>query len=236
MITLYGFGPAPGLPDLSPFVIKTMLMLKLAGLDFVVDVKGFRKAPKGKLPYVDDNGVVIADSTLIRFHLEKNRGVDLDGGLSERERAQSWAIEKLCEDNLLWIVAARRWNNDDNFRRGLGPYFDKLLPPPLRAPAKWFMRRKMAYRFWEQGVGRFTVDELDEIGRRDVAALATLIGDGPFLMGERPCAADATVFATLTLLMDPATDCRSRDTALAAPALVAYRARIMRNYFPQLGA
>ena len=32
MITLYGFGPLFGLPDPSPFVLKTMTQLKMAGL------------------------------------------------------------------------------------------------------------------------------------------------------------------------------------------------------------
>ena len=46
MITLYTFGPYFGLPDASPFVIKAMLLLKFAGLDYHEDRGGFRKAPK----------------------------------------------------------------------------------------------------------------------------------------------------------------------------------------------
>jgi len=34
VITLYCFGPAPGLPDLSPYVTKAMLLLKFAGLAY----------------------------------------------------------------------------------------------------------------------------------------------------------------------------------------------------------
>lgn len=71
MITLYGFGPAFGLPDPSPFVIKVEALLKMAGLAFRTDTTGFRKAPKRKLPYIDDDGTLIADSTFIRWHIEK---------------------------------------------------------------------------------------------------------------------------------------------------------------------
>lgn len=234
MLKIYGFGPAPGLPDWSPYVIKAMTLLKMAGVDYVVDTTGFRKAPKGKLPYIDDNGVVVDDSTFIRLHLEKARGVDFDAGLSAPERAQSWAVEKMCEGHLLWIVARCRWQDDNNFARGIGAFFDKMLPAPTRAFGKWAIRRNLVKRFWLQGIGRFNEAELAVLGGRDVDALAALIGEKPFLMGENPCAADAAVFATLALLMDPATASPTRDAALAKPNLVAYRDRMMGRFFPEL--
>jgi Glutathione S-transferase N-terminal domain len=78
MITLYTFGPYFGLPDTSPFVIKAMLLLKFAGLEYGEDRGGYGKAPKGKLPYLDDDGLIVADSTFIRFHIEKKYGFDFD--------------------------------------------------------------------------------------------------------------------------------------------------------------
>lgn len=64
MITLYGFGRNFGLPDPSPFVTKAEVLLKMSGLTFQRDDTGFNKAPKGKLPYIDDNGTIIADFDL----------------------------------------------------------------------------------------------------------------------------------------------------------------------------
>jgi glutathione S-transferase len=95
MITLYTFGPAFGLPDPSPFVTKAEMLLKLASLPYRTEASmaAFRKAPKGKLPYIDDNGTIVADSTFIRWHIEKKYGFDFDAGYDVRERATAWAVE-----------------------------------------------------------------------------------------------------------------------------------------------
>src|SRR5919108_3600051 len=82
MITLSAFGPAFGLPDPSPFVTKAEMLLKLSGLPYRTDTTGFRRAPKGKLPYIDDDGTIVADSTFIRRHLEQKHRIDFDPGLS----------------------------------------------------------------------------------------------------------------------------------------------------------
>ena len=68
MIALYGFGPAMGLPEISPFVTKAHILLRMAGLQYETstNVGGFLKAPKGKLPYMRDGAAVVSDSTLIR--------------------------------------------------------------------------------------------------------------------------------------------------------------------------
>jgi hypothetical protein len=69
-----------GLPDGSPFVIKAKLLLNSLALEYSEDRGGYRKAPKGKLPYTNDNGIIVADSTFIRFHIEKKYGFDFDAG------------------------------------------------------------------------------------------------------------------------------------------------------------
>jgi glutathione S-transferase len=109
MITLYTFGPYFGLPDPSPFVIKAMLLLKFAGLEYSEDRGGFSKAPKGKLPYINDDGLIVPDSTFIRFHIEKKYGFDFDAGLTPEQRAVAWAAEKMCEEHLHWALVASRW-------------------------------------------------------------------------------------------------------------------------------
>jgi glutathione S-transferase len=117
MITLYTFGPYFGLPDGSPFVIKAMLLLKFTGLEYSEDRGGYGKAPKGKLPYINDDGLIVADSTFVRFHIEKKYGFDFDAGLAPEQRAVAWATEKMCEEHLYFALVATRWCNDANFAK-----------------------------------------------------------------------------------------------------------------------
>ena len=131
MITLYTFGPAWGLPDPSPFVTKAIVLLKMAGLPFETDTSGFRKAPRGKLPYIRDGGEVISNSTLIRLHLEQRHNIDFERGLTPEQRGVAWAAEKMCEDHLYWFTVQLRWLDGDNFERGPLRFFD-AVPAPLR--------------------------------------------------------------------------------------------------------
>jgi glutathione S-transferase len=142
MITLFSFGPYFGLPDGSPFVIKAMLLLKFAGVEYTEDRGGFGKAPKGKLPYINDDGLIVADSTFIRFHIEKKYGFDFDAGLAPEQGAVAWAIEKMCEEHLYFALLATRWLDDANFAKGPAQFF-KAVPMPLRPIVQSLVRRKV---------------------------------------------------------------------------------------------
>lgn len=71
MITVYNFGPQFGLPDPSPFCMKAMVQIKMAGQRYERKDCDPRKAPKGKAPFITDDGQTIADTSFIRWHLEK---------------------------------------------------------------------------------------------------------------------------------------------------------------------
>jgi Glutathione S-transferase N-terminal domain len=160
MITLYAFGPGFGMPDPSPFVTKAEVLLKMAGLAYRTDTTGFRKAPKGKLPYIDDNGQRIADSTFIRWHLERKYQVDFDKGVSAEQRAIGWAFEKMAEDNLYWALVDARWFDEDNFAKGPVNFF-RSIPAPMRPLIIAFVRRQLRRALHGQGMGRHTRAEIE---------------------------------------------------------------------------
>ena len=78
MITLYGFGAGFGLPEIGPFVTKTEVQLKMAGVAYRKEKARPPASPKGQLPYIDDDAQRIADSTFIRAHIERKYGFVCD--------------------------------------------------------------------------------------------------------------------------------------------------------------
>lgn len=67
------------------------MLLKLAGLPYQTNTRGFTRAPKGKLPYIDDGGPIVADSTLIRLHIERKYGFDFDRNLTAQQKGMPGA-------------------------------------------------------------------------------------------------------------------------------------------------
>jgi glutathione S-transferase len=232
MITLFSFGPAFGLPDPSPFVMKTEVQLKMAGLPYRQERAAPPAAPKGKVPFIDDNGVRIGDSTFIRANIEKAYGVDLDAGLSIEQRARAWAIERMLEDHLYFALIHVRWVNDANFAKGPAHFFDGV-PEAMRAQLQSEARERVRGKLDGHGLGRHTDAEIIQLGARSIAALAVMLGDGPFLMGSEPSGSDATAFGMIASVLTPYFDTRLRDAALAHPNLVQYNERMMQRYYPE---
>ena len=111
MIILYGFGAGFGLPEISPFVTKTEVQLKMAGLAYRKERARPPASPKGQLPYIDDAGARVADSTFIRAHIEAKYGFDFDAGAGTAPRAQAWAFERLIEHHVYWGLVGARGSN-----------------------------------------------------------------------------------------------------------------------------
>ncbi|QUD86205.1 glutathione S-transferase C-terminal domain-containing protein [Phenylobacterium montanum] len=232
MITLYTFGTNFGLPDPSPFVLKTEVQLKMAGLDYRSQLGGLPTAPKGKLPYIDDDGVVVADSVFIRAYLEKTYGIDFDAGVSPGRRALAWTVERMVEDHLYFVMLHARWTDDENFAKGPAHFFD-AVPEPMREEVRRQARERVAQNLHGQGLGRHSPEEIGDVAARSIAALSELLGGLPYLGGEKPCGADASLFGLLAGVMTPLFDTSIRRAALSHDNLVAYERRMMAQYYPE---
>ncbi|MDB5392918.1 MAG: glutathione S-transferase [Rhodospirillales bacterium] len=233
MITLRVSGRLFGLPDASPFVTKAEMLLKLAGLPYATEIGDLRAAPRGKLPWLEDDGVVVPDSTLIRFHIERKYAFDFDKGLLAPERGVAWAVEKLLEDHFYWAMLDARWMNDENFAKGPAQFFSGV-PEPARASVMEKARALVATNLKGHGMGRYSQNEIAALAKRALGSVTAILGDRPYLMGERPCGADASVFAFVTGALCPLFTTPLVDLAASRQNLVDYRDRLMGQYFPEM--
>lgn len=234
MLVLYTFGPALGLPDPSPFVLKTMLQLGMAGIPFESRA-GFialMRAPKGHLPYIrDEDGSVVADSSFIRDHIEKTRGVDLDAGHDAHARALGWALEKMLEDNVYFALAHNRWLRPAGFEATRQALFGHL-PGPIAGLIATLARRRVRGQLAAQGMAQHNDMEVDLLADRGFQSAATLLGTKPYLLGDKPAAVDATLAAFSAEAAADAYPGQLRNAVRGRPTLLAHRDRVMQAFAP----
>jgi glutathione S-transferase len=226
MLTLYGFGPLFGLPDPSPFVLKTMTQLKMAGLPFAFEHATPQEAPKGKIPFIRDGETVLGDSVFILDHLKRAHGVDLDAHLDPHQRSLGWALERMLEDHLYWAIVHARWAVDENFEKGPAQFFAGM-PDTVKRERQAGVKQTL----YGQGFGRHEPGEIADLAARDFAAASDLLAGKPFLFGERPCSMDATLFAFTASAATPFFDTTIRQAAERYPNLVDYQWRMMDRYY-----
>jgi glutathione S-transferase len=103
----------------------------------------------------------------------------------------------------------------------------------MRAAVVEDVQGRVAESMRVAGLARHAPDEIVELGARSLSALSLILGDQPYLMGERPCSLDATTFAALAGLMTPFFDSPLRQRALQFKNLAAYVDRMMARYYPE---
>jgi glutathione S-transferase len=231
MIILHGFGQGFGLPEISPFVTKTEVQLKMAGLAYRKERAMPPASPKGQLPYIDDNGQNIADSTFIRAHIERKYGFDFDAGLDRQQRAQAWAFERMIEHHVYWAMVGARWVDPENFAKGPTHFFDGA-PEHVRDKLREDAQFRVAENYLLSGLGRHAPDDDVELAVRSLFALSVQLADKAYLMGDKPCGTDATAFGALAGILTPFFDSQLRERTQQFSNLTAYVDRMMLAYYP----
>ena len=192
MITLITFAPAFGLIAASPFCVKAIWLLNMSGLPWQrEDTANPRSMPKQKLPAIRVGDKLIPDSDNIRSYLE-SRGTNFDTGLSDMEKANSRAFMRMAEEHIYFHLVLARWGDEAVWPLIRDTYFAQI-PKPLRGFVTAKLRRVCLQGMDRQGLGRLTPQERSERLEPDLRAITTRLWQGPFLFGDQPTAADASV-------------------------------------------
>ena len=235
MLILHQFQRTWGIPNLSPFCCKIETYLRMADIDYEIRPTLPFRAPKGKLPYIDDDGLTLADSRFIISHL-KSSYKDLDNELTHSESAISIAMQRLLEEHLFWIALYSRWQyTDDNWKINKQAIFGGL-PPVIRDMVANRWRQKIKQQIFGHGTGRHRPEEIFALGQHDIDALSAHLGNQPYFLGDQPTALDASAFGLLINIIGCPIESPLKDFGLSKTNLVDYVARVGQEFYPELQA
>ncbi|MEL6453911.1 MAG: glutathione S-transferase family protein [Cyanobacteria bacterium J06623_5] len=231
MITLYQFEPSLGIRCPSPICLKLETYLRMVELPYQVAANAnVLKAPKKKLPYIVDDGKVVADSGFIINYLKATYGDPLDAHLSPQPQGAMLGMRRLIEEHLYWIAFYYRWADDNNWQV-IKKVFFETVPMPFRLFVPTLVRRSAMRDLYGQGIGRHSADEVFELGCENIRAISHFLSDRSYLMGDQPTSLDATGYGMLANLISVSIDSRLKDYTLGFENLVAYCDRMHNRYW-----
>lgn len=236
MIKLYQVPPVWGIPSISPACMKLETWLRIAEIPYQVELPDLATAPKGKIPYIDDDGIRMGDSTLIIERLKVKYDKDLDRDLSDAERAVSLAFRRMLKENFYWVIGHSRYLDEKNwasYREMMMNLLAPNQPPEIQQHVIEGLRATVLGQLKAQGMGRHTSEEAAQIGIEDVKAIADYLGDKPYFMCSKPTLVDATIYAYLGNIMFLPLDSPLKDYGFSRQNLMDYLHRMQERYFPE---
>jgi glutathione S-transferase len=232
-VKLFQFPRMFAIPNLSPFCCKLETWLRIAQIPYeVVDTPDPRKGPKGKLPFIEDDGVRIADSSRIIDHLVKTRGVDPDARLDVGQRATAVLVQRTLEEHYAFVLAYTHLLRDEGFRHTKNR-FDSV-PGLIRPLVSALVQRQIRGLLWTQGILRHSDEEIVESALRDWRAVLAVMSQGPFFFGDEATGVDAIVFGTLATTVLTPIESPIRDFLRSQAGCLAYAERMRAQFFPEL--
>jgi glutathione S-transferase len=226
-----------GTPNMSPFCAKLETYLRMTEIPYRTASSGIlRGAPKGKIPWVELDGTTLGDSQLVIEELERRLVAEgkraLDGGLSPRDAALARVVRRTIEEAYYFVGLYARWQTDAGYEV-VRDEFRKLVPAAIAVP---IVRRAFRRKLHQQGTGRHAPDEAMAMGAADLEAIAELLGDKPFVLGDAPHVVDCALYAFVEAALGPPIDNAVRRAIAGRANLVDYRARIRGRWWKDLPA
>jgi len=232
MITLYQYAPAFGLSNVSSFCAKVETLLRMANLAYKQEyLFETDKMPKGKLPVIEEDGQMIADSTFITAYLAEKHDFDADASLDEFYKAASRVTRVMIEERLYWCVVYANWIDETNWPTVKAEFF-AAVPEAMRDQVAEEVREHVRADLYAHGVGRHSQEEVYDLGTGDIAALAALLCDKPYFMGDEPTLLDATAHGILTSILIPQLTGPLKAETEKHANLIAFVDRMNQAFYP----
>ena len=234
MIKLHQFPAAFGVPNASIFCMKVETYLRMAGLEYeTVTVLDPSKTPKGKAPFLEDKGNIIADSHFIVEYLQKEYGDPLGEGLDDATRARHNVLRHMIEEHLYFALVHECWIVPENAEIMKDTFFAPV-PKLIRNLVFAKAQKNLSKALYRQGMGRHSRDDIVTLAKDDINDMALWLGDSLFYGGEIPREIDCVTYAAATNLLKVPGTSPVFDHARTHDNLKTYVARMDQRVFPEL--
>ena len=140
----------------------------------------------------------------------------------------------MLEDGTYWVAVFERWMEPTIWAAYKSVVFS-AIPKPMRNAAGIVIRRDYKRRCYGQGISRYSRAEIKHIGGQDIEAVATILAEKTYLLGNRPASVDAVVFGVLGNLYYAPLETETKKIITGHRNLTAYLDRI-RNFVMDLTA
>jgi glutathione S-transferase len=231
MLTLFQPPRVWDAPSTSPFCTKLETYLRMADIPYKIDSSGalLRKAPWGKVPYIEFEGQLISDSSRIVAHLKERLGDTVDVHLDDSQHALGHLVQRTLEEGTYWALLYDRWCQDANFEVVRNALFSHL--PALRWVVPDLVRRRVLGALYAQGTSRHEPAFIYANVARDFDAVGRQLGDRPYLFGDTPSTYDAILYAfSAAIWKTPFAD----NFAPAPDNVRGHLERMHARYYPEL--
>jgi len=226
MITLHQYPKAFGLSSLSPFCIKVEFFLKIANLPYKTHIElNPARGPKGKMPFLDDKGEVIPDSSFIIDYLIKEYSLAHLLIEDAQDQALAMAFKVMIEDGLYFGLLYSRWVDKEGFKI-VKRDFKTLFPPFIGGPFLELIRKNLIKQSKAQGLGRHKPHEVYAIGEKQIQSISILLGEKKFFFENKITYFDATVYAFLVTIFRQPIESPLKKVLSRCPNLCKYIIRL----------
>lgn len=235
MITLYQFPRIGNMPNFSPFCMKLESYLKAMNINYKVsETFDPRKSPTGKVPYIEKDGQLQADSKVIIEQFESFAEKPMQAKLTAQEKAISHSFIRLMDEHLYWAILYSRWIDQKGAHIWAEGLQNKMGMPKIAFKLILSgIKKNIEKSIYSQGIGRHDEHTIYKLAEEDIKALASFLGGHDYCFGDEPTVMDHTLYAYVGSMIEVNWDYPLKDLTLQCQNLVDHYHRMMKEFFPE---
>lgn len=189
-----------------------------------------------QVPFIKHGSNIVPDTSFIIRYLQNTYGCAPDSALQPltmQQQALNTVCTTLVEEVLVPVYQYCYFELEQVWMES--KVFFRFLPWPLGSLGAKLIRADFHQRLWTQGMGRHSYRDISIKAHEALQALSTILGEKPYLSGDSPAEADASLFAwTDRVLHEGIKAGELPEMTRQYPNLVLHCQRIREDFWPEM--